>query len=69
MENGVSPVSCLVCALYMREGVTLKTHLDTHPKDQIIAASVRILQETAQTLLKTRATIRCYQLLDLAIRN
>lgn len=42
MENGVSPVSCPVCTLYMREGVTLKKHLDTHPKDQVIAALVRI---------------------------
>lgn len=42
MENGVSPVSCPVCTLYMREGVTLQSHLDTHPKDQVIAALVRI---------------------------
>jgi len=42
MENGVSPVSCPACTLYMWEGVTLKTHLDTHPKDQVIAAFVRI---------------------------
>lgn len=42
MENGVSPVSCPVCTLYMREGVTLKKHLETHPKDQVIAALVRI---------------------------
>jgi len=42
MENGVSPVSGPVCTLYMREGVTLKTHLDTHSKVQLIAALVRI---------------------------
>ena len=42
MVNGVSPVSCPVCTLYMREGVTLKKHLDTHPKDQVIVALVRI---------------------------
>ena len=42
MENGVSLVSCPVCTLYLRDGVTLKTHLDTHPKDQVIAALVRI---------------------------
>lgn len=38
----MSPVSCPVCTLYMREGVTLQSHLDTHPKDQVIAALVRI---------------------------
>ncbi|PSN53728.1 hypothetical protein C0J52_02200 [Blattella germanica] len=42
MENGVSPVSCPVCTLYLREGVTLQSHLNTHPKDQVIAALVRI---------------------------
>jgi len=42
MENGVSPVSCPVCTLYMREGVRLKKHLDTHPKDLLIVALVRI---------------------------
>ena len=47
MENGVNPVFCPVCTLYtyMREGVTLKKHLDTHPKDQLIAALVRISAE------------------------
>ncbi|KAJ9585078.1 hypothetical protein L9F63_020586 [Diploptera punctata] len=42
MDNGISPVSCPVCTLYMREGVTLQSHLNTHPKDQVIAALVRI---------------------------
>src|SRR5215469_4746305 len=42
MENGVSLISCPVCTLYMREGVTLKKHLHTHPKGQIIAALLRI---------------------------
>ncbi|XP_069700019.1 zinc finger protein 184-like [Periplaneta americana] len=42
MEIGMTPVSCPVCTLYMREGVTLQSHLNTHPKDQVIAALVRI---------------------------
>nr|CAD7262298.1 unnamed protein product [Timema shepardi]CAD7572521.1 unnamed protein product [Timema californicum] len=42
MENGSDCVCCPVCTLYMREGVTLQSHLDTHPKDQVIAALVKV---------------------------
>lgn len=34
-------VCCPVCTLYMREGVSLQSHLNTHPKDQVIEALVR----------------------------
>ncbi|XP_037296820.1 uncharacterized protein LOC115451564 [Manduca sexta] len=31
-------VQCPVCTLYLRNGMTLESHLDTHPKDQVIKA-------------------------------
>ncbi|KAK7869939.1 hypothetical protein R5R35_013717 [Gryllus longicercus] len=34
-------VSCPVCTLYLREGVSLQTHLNTHPKDQVIEALLK----------------------------
>lgn len=33
-------VQCPVCTLYLRAGITLKDHLDTHPKDKVIEALV-----------------------------
>ncbi|CAK1543800.1 unnamed protein product [Leptosia nina] len=31
-------VQCPVCTLYLHNGMSLETHLDTHPKDQVIKA-------------------------------
>lgn len=31
-------VQCPVCTLYLHSGMTLESHLDTHPKDQVIKA-------------------------------
>ncbi|CAH2085856.1 unnamed protein product [Euphydryas editha] len=31
-------VQCPVCTLYLHSGITLESHLDTHPKDQVIKA-------------------------------
>ncbi|XP_014359734.2 uncharacterized protein LOC106711842 [Papilio machaon] len=33
-----SRVQCPVCTLYLHSGMTLESHLDTHPKDQVIKA-------------------------------
>uniref|UniRef100_A0A8D9A2X1 Zinc finger protein 629 n=1 Tax=Cacopsylla melanoneura TaxID=428564 RepID=A0A8D9A2X1_9HEMI len=38
-------VQCPVCTLYLREGITLKEHLDTHPKDKVIEALVSSSEE------------------------
>lgn len=35
-------VACPVCTLYLREGMSMHSHLDTHPKDQVIEALVRM---------------------------
>ncbi|XP_046397223.1 uncharacterized protein LOC124164095 [Ischnura elegans] len=37
----MDPNVCPVCTLYLREGITLHNHLNTHPKDQVIEALVR----------------------------
>ncbi|KAM3956282.1 LOW QUALITY PROTEIN: uncharacterized protein ACR2FA_009731 [Aphomia sociella] len=31
-------MQCPVCTLYLHNGITLESHLDTHPKDQVIKA-------------------------------
>lgn len=38
---GGSAVACPVCTLYLREGISLQKHLDTHPKEQVIEALIR----------------------------
>ena len=40
-------ISCPVCTLYLRPGITLKTHLSSHPKQKVIEALVR-LSETGE---------------------
>lgn len=40
MEKGTTV--CPVCTLYLREGITLQAHLDTHPKDKVIEALLKI---------------------------
>lgn len=45
MELGTSmgsgAVACPVCTLYLREGISLQKHLDTHPKEQVIEALIK----------------------------
>lgn len=42
-SNGTSgsAVACPVCTLYLREGISLQRHLDTHPKEQVIEALIK----------------------------
>ncbi|KAK9294200.1 hypothetical protein QLX08_011120 [Tetragonisca angustula] len=42
-SNGASgsAVACPVCTLYLREGISLQRHLDTHPKEQVIEALIK----------------------------
>ncbi|CAK9806282.1 Zinc finger protein 624 [Anthophora quadrimaculata] len=42
-NNGTSgsAVACPVCTLYLREGISLQRHLDTHPKEQVIEALIK----------------------------
>ncbi|XP_044259189.1 zinc finger protein 571 [Tribolium madens] len=37
-----SNISCPVCTLYLRPGITLKHHLSSHPKQKVIEALVRL---------------------------
>ncbi|XP_050482570.1 uncharacterized protein LOC126869721 [Bombus huntii] len=43
VSNGASgsAVACPVCTLYLREGISLQRHLDTHPKEQVIEALIK----------------------------
>lgn len=38
MEKSTSSILCPVCSLYLREGISLKTHLQTHSKEKVIEA-------------------------------
>ncbi|XP_003703788.1 uncharacterized protein LOC100880868 [Megachile rotundata] len=42
-SNGTSgsTMACPVCTLYLREGISLQRHLDTHPKEQVIEALIK----------------------------
>ncbi|RZB40885.1 zf-H2C2 2 domain containing protein [Asbolus verrucosus] len=37
-------ISCPVCTLYLRPGITLKNHLSSHPKQKVIEALVRLAE-------------------------
>ncbi|KAK2585963.1 hypothetical protein KPH14_010540 [Odynerus spinipes] len=39
-------VACPVCTLYLREGISLQRHLDTHPKEQVIEALIKASSST-----------------------
>ncbi|XP_047118951.1 zinc finger protein 711 [Schistocerca piceifrons] len=41
MNGNRNFICCPVCTLYLREGISLKSHLNTHPKDQVIEALIR----------------------------
>lgn len=45
-------IICPVCTLYLRPGITLKSHLSSHPKQKVIEALVRLsnLEEPANKL-------------------
>ncbi|KFB49056.1 hypothetical protein ZHAS_00017069 [Anopheles sinensis] len=54
---------CPVCTLYLRAGISLEEHLDTHPKDQLIKVlatrarpAIQTLPQTAPVLLTTPTT-------------
>ncbi|EEB16914.1 conserved hypothetical protein [Pediculus humanus corporis] len=40
MEN--TNTICPICTLYLREGISLQAHLDTHPKEKVIEALLKI---------------------------
>ncbi|XP_046607893.1 uncharacterized protein LOC124299061 isoform X1 [Neodiprion virginianus] len=46
MSSGA--VACPVCTLYLREGISLQKHLDTHPKEQVIEALIKASTSPAQ---------------------
>ncbi|KAL3279354.1 hypothetical protein HHI36_016860 [Cryptolaemus montrouzieri] len=39
-----SSIVCPVCTLFLRPGITLKTHLSTHPKQKVIDALVKLAE-------------------------
>ena len=39
--NNMGAVACPVCTLFLREGISLQKHLDTHPKEQVIEALIK----------------------------
>lgn len=41
-------VACPVCTLYLREGISLQRHLDTHPKEQVIEALIKASSTNSQ---------------------
>ncbi|XP_031837588.1 uncharacterized protein LOC116429150 isoform X1 [Nomia melanderi] len=49
-NNGTSgsAVACPVCTLYLREGISLQRHLDTHPKEQVIEALIKASSNSSQ---------------------
>lgn len=49
-NNGASggAVACPVCTLYLREGISLQRHLDTHPKEQVIEALIKASNNASQ---------------------
>ncbi|KAG5321931.1 CPSF3 factor, partial [Pseudoatta argentina] len=44
--TSVGAVACPVCTLYLREGISLQKHLDTHPKEQAPHTSSQVSQNT-----------------------
>ena len=39
--NNIGAVACPVCTLFLREGISLQKHLDTHYKEQVIEALIK----------------------------
>ncbi|XP_032671352.1 uncharacterized protein LOC116844226 isoform X2 [Odontomachus brunneus] len=53
LNGAVAPVlgavACPVCTLYLREGISLQKHLDTHPKEQVIDALIKASSSSLQS--------------------
>lgn len=53
LNSGAGPpvgaVACPVCTLYLREGISLQKHLDTHPKEQVIDALIKASASSTQS--------------------
>lgn len=56
-----SQIQCPVCTLYLHVGMNLQIHLETHPKDQVIAALVNLtlLQQNTNENDEEVAKFRC----------
>ena len=48
--NSMGAVACPVCTLFLREGISLQKHLDTHPKEQVIDALIKASASTSSQL-------------------
>jgi len=44
--NQESQSCCPVCTLYLRPGISLPAHLNTHPKKQVIRALLTLTNQT-----------------------
>uniref|UniRef100_A0A2M4A4G6 C2H2-type domain-containing protein n=1 Tax=Anopheles triannulatus TaxID=58253 RepID=A0A2M4A4G6_9DIPT len=49
-------IECPVCTLYLRSGMNLSVHLDTHPKESVIKALVAIAQKRTTPPCVTHST-------------
>uniref|UniRef100_A0A182FJT6 C2H2-type domain-containing protein n=1 Tax=Anopheles albimanus TaxID=7167 RepID=A0A182FJT6_ANOAL len=49
-------IECPVCTLYLRSGMNLSVHLDTHPKESVIKALVAIAQKRTTPSSVTHST-------------
>lgn len=47
-------VQCPVCTLYLHNGMTLESHLDTHPKDQVIKALCSLTTKSSNSSYGSR---------------
>lgn len=50
-------VQCPVCTLYLHNGITLESHLDTHPKDQVIKALCNLATTKANYTSRTSSPL------------
>ncbi|XP_063827684.1 uncharacterized protein LOC135077022 [Ostrinia nubilalis] len=49
-------VQCPVCTLYLHNGITLESHLDTHPKDQVIKALCNLTTKASSSYASRTST-------------
>ncbi|XP_035440592.2 uncharacterized protein LOC118269555 isoform X2 [Spodoptera frugiperda] len=49
-------VQCPVCTLFLHNGITLESHLDTHPKDQVIKALCSIASNSKSSNYGSRTS-------------
>lgn len=50
-------VQCPVCTLFLHNGITLESHLDTHPKDQVIKALCNIANKGSNYASRTSTPV------------